>query len=618
MPELKSSPRNSALGKLADLLTRGRNAANEYEIKDWVPLLGGTGVGDLLIGKAPEEVNEWSYGNAPMHVTGGGTGSLIPQTKQGRQQSLADAVFLSQIAPAGGLTRIVKSLPAAVRHGAEGFAHASAAANPSIIKTKGGNWLTGSVENALAGLKRRMDPELEGYARRGQNLMPHEAADVIPKIALNNWIEGPLTKYVKRDMATEGDPVRKLAEQGILHYTPAEGFNSRLIGKRQGVGMPQMGVAKHPLAQSWEGYADAVINAPKAETYQNFGSSNMVGKPGWEWIDKVDPESRVYAINQPSSYRAAEEGIDALGFSHLTDELANALNPESGLPRHLLLTPEQMQQMGMEKAVRHVADINAWRAAQQAEANLARSQSPAVHMVREYTENNPKGLRWVELKPGEILNPAYELKEVKGKNGSYWDLRKPGAPYGHTTYTEREAVLASNREALQDQLKYEGDTMGHCVGGYCDDVLSGRSRIYSLRDAKGEPHVTVETQPMKRGYLPEPSDNPDELIGHRIKQIKGKQNRKPNDEYLPFVQDFVRNHPEGGKWEDVGDFDNTGLKRLADFGDEPMIQAAREKYGEYVTPNEWESIMNPKNFAESGAAQAEPQWQPFAGGYILR
>lgn len=40
-----------------------------------------------------------------------------------------------------------------------------------------------------------------------------------------------------------------------------------------------------------------------------------------------------------------------------------------------------------------------------------------------------------------------------------------------------------------------------------------------------------------------------------IIQIKGKSNRKPNDEYLPFVQDFVRS----GQWSDVGDFGNTGL-----------------------------------------------------------
>jgi hypothetical protein len=62
------------------------------------------GVGDLLLGRAPEEMQEWSYGNAPMRVVGGGTGSLIPQLKTGRAEGLADTAFLgADIAGIGAL-----------------------------------------------------------------------------------------------------------------------------------------------------------------------------------------------------------------------------------------------------------------------------------------------------------------------------------------------------------------------------------------------------------------------------------------------------------------------------------------------------------------------------------
>jgi len=71
--------------------------------------------------------------------------------------------------------------------------------------------------------------------------------------------------------------------------------------------------------------------------------------------------------------------------------------------------------------------------------------------------------------------------------------------------------------------------------------------------------VTIEVEPSlntttieQNGKLVEVPD-PDELP--RIKQIKGKQNRAPNPEYLPFVQDFVKS----GKWSDVGDLQNSGL-----------------------------------------------------------
>lgn len=182
------------------------------------------------------------------------------------------------------------------------------------------------------------------------------------------------------------------------------------------------------------------------------------------------------------------------------------MREDSDLPNALKLKPEDFQQMGIEKAIRHVANINDWRAQQQATANMEMLSGPGVKLVREYPENNPKGLRWVDITHGDD---------------------------------------ESATEALRKQLKYEGDTMGHCVGGYCDDVLEGSTKIFSLRDAKGEPHVTIEVAP---GEQP------------AIVQVKGKQNKAPKAEYLPFVQDFLKKPYHGGEWDpDIGDLGNTGL-----------------------------------------------------------
>lgn len=41
------------------------------------------------------------------------------------------------------------------------------------------------------------------------------------------------------------------------------------------------------------------------------------------------------------------------------------------------------------------------------------------------------------------------------------------------------------------QLQFEGDEMGHCVGGMDSEVESKKANIYSLRDPKGDPHVTM-------------------------------------------------------------------------------------------------------------------------------
>ena len=91
-----------------------------------------------------------------------------------------------------------------------------------------------------------------------------------------------------------------------------------------------------------------------------------------------------------------------------------------------------------------------------------------------------------------------------------------------------------------------------------------------------------------------------------IKQIKGKQNKAPNPEYLPYVQDFVRS----GKWSDVGDLSNTGLIGIDRESD---MAAAFSKLGKepprYVTQDELTNLLKwnrgesplPEGFSQGGA-----------------
>lgn len=478
----------------------------------------------------------------------------------------------------GGLARI------AARMGKDAAPARRGVSN--VIKEKGGNWLTGSVEDALGGLKRPL-----GQAHDRAMFTEEMLAD--PRIArevalrdresvLNSFIDKQLTRYVKNDMATPGDPVRALAERGVLHVEPSRpappstSLGSGVREARAAQGFPQRGAGKSQLARSWEFAADANVVPSGVNEY-----AQTVYKP---WNIRHDP---------------------SLGFDHLIDELSNALNPESGLPRHLLLDPKSMNRVSVPQAVERVAAINAWRAAQKAEADALRANNAATVLHKDYPD---KGFKWVELRTKD--SP---------------DMLSPAQMEDH----------AASISALRDALRYEGDTMGHCVGGYCDDVASGRSRIYSLRDAKGQPHVTVEVRPNKRQaeYDAEvkrrferaindgslmytdlldmaPKDSRQKLLdealahgdwaladlkGNRaadveqdvfdyllehgvgrstatkkllpsltegldqppasIVQIKGKQNRAPNPEYLPFVQDFVKS----GKWSDVGDLQNSGL-----------------------------------------------------------
>jgi hypothetical protein len=561
----------------------------------------------MMLGKSPEEVTEWSYGNAPMQVP---QMTRVPQFKAGRAESLADTLFAAQAA--APVARMAPQAARALAPSAGALALEAAARTGmpvhglGVVKPKGGNWLAGSVENATGALKRENipDPELLRLARENGVNVNEEA--VATNDALRKWIDTKLGRYIKNEMGTPEDPIRALAEQGRLHVDPEQlNFNPEVYGSGWANLEGQTLMAQHPTAKSWEGASDLTINPMKAGSLTPFEKYTEVDP----WLAKVPPETSVYGLSEPSMLSSD------LGFNHMLDELRNAVNPESGLPRELLWKYGDLDKVTVPQAVQRVHDINEWRAAQKAEANAARANNAAAFTHKDY-EDAP--YKWVELKQPETekitelpegwrvledSNNGHKFHYVVNEHGG----TIPGS--GFTGKTHEEAVantikgLNSNREtqALEDALKYEGETMGHCVGGYCPDVLEGKSRIFSLRNKKtGEPHVTIETAPYKTGQWLDkiPEQEYDELLSkykqetgsnstigfpswaskfapveESIVQIKGKANKAPKEEYLPFVQDFVRS----GKWSDVGDYGNTGLIDTENAGS--LMRHMQDVYG---------------------------------------
>lgn len=246
----------------------------------------------------------------------------------------------------------------------------------------------------------------------------------------------------------------------------------------------------------------------------------------------------------------------------------------------------KLAQYDFVRAVKEAAANDARVAREMSKAQAADMASLPVY--KEYDE----GFKWVELRMPEKLTPeqAKGVRPVRAKES--WDPtdgKFPGDDYDvansfvaldaqdkpiTNSYTRELAVGSTPEEAwLAGQLSKEGNTMGHCVGGYCPEVASGDSRIFSLRDSKGQSHVTVEVEPGR------PASREDVIAGRvpnsltigpkgaqftnlpdSIRQIKGKGNRAPNPEYLPYVQDFVRR----GNWGEVRELGNAGLRRLPD------------------------------------------------------
>lgn len=148
---------------------------------------------------------------------------------------------------------------------------------------------------------------------------------------------------------------------------------------------------------------------------------------------------------------------------------------------------------------------------------------------------------WLRGNPG-IDVTHYTLKQAMGACEDWHQVCHLGT--GDEEYSTRHIVYQfpdgwTIQEVPVADLDAEGEKMGHCVGsgGYDDDVESGRSRIFSLRDRKNQPHVTIEAA---RG----PMDTT-ELFSDRgphaeiqIKQIQGKENREPIGKHKARVKEW--------------------------------------------------------------------------------
>lgn len=487
----------------------------------------------------------------------------------------------------------------------------------NVVKPKGGNWLTGSVEKTVKPLKsenRQISPALlEGFEQSAKDATdPLQERSVRrlrehnDEIAINKWVDSNLAGYMKKEMGTPEDPVRALFEkrtqeieanytkdmeksarlkqraeaeqdprkaanftresqriaeeataerelkmQHVAHFPKNEvEFANAWIPEELGVkrlkgGYPTLGMGESPTAKAWETMADQAINVATAAQHTRPLSPTEI-RQGYQstvddnpWLTKLAPDTRVY---YPESTPAD------LGFDHVVDVLRQDV--ASGRIR-----PEQLNKVSMEDAVRRAAEVDLEMARKLNASKAAAREGLPVH--KEY----PEGYKWIQLnKPGAFNAESQAMgHSVKGYE----------PPKGHPDWVEASGDVGSP---------------GYGHGGW-EAIKSGKAKVYSLVNKKGEPHVTVEVKhpeevsdelrykhrdKINEGMSDYFIDNPDAtheealqsvLAGMKndfppsITQIKGKSNRAPNEEYLPYVQDFVR----GGKWSDVGDFHNTGL-----------------------------------------------------------
>ena len=105
--------------------------------------------------------------------------------------------------------------------------------------------------------------------------------------------------------------------------------------------------------------------------------------------------------------------------------------------------------------------------------------------------------------------------------------------------------------------EFEGNTMGHCAGGY------NPGQLLSLWDKKNAPHVTLELVKNKS-----------------IKQIKGKGNAAPVDKYKPYIIEFIKKF----KLKVIGDGRNIGMQEYNKVFYFPDSAEWQKVYKEKIAP----------------------------------
>jgi len=546
---------------------------------------------DLMgIGGAGRALNEISYGDLP--------------------KDAFDAADMALLAPGlagliGAAGRTAKGAGRAAKNLAQSdagyrlanrVAEATGASPLNVIKPGGGNWVhTGTdpifnhldsniaqlIEHDLEKKRKDYSELIDRFGPDNQYLGPvnQQIRQLEADLAERRFTDKNLGKYIRNQMGTESDPIRKAIDQGFYHYNITEATSLQHRGamsQRLGQGFPAQGLATTPAGKNWETLSDLSIN-PRPAGYLLDEDEMGYWLKNNPWMAKLPPEEQVYALDRftrPSH----------LGF----DKLLETLNAEVLAGR---IDPEKVNTVKMEDLVRITHERELERRAELERQMASNRKDLPVH--KEY----PEGYKWVELnKPGSFATESDAMKHsVRG-----YEPEK-----GHPDWVP----LSGN----SGQSNY-----GH--GGW-EAIKSGRAKVYSLIDENGKPYVTVETvrpiaspkvdaaQQKKLDELAkqlgrhptyeEAKKAKEEALNempYNVTQVKRFENDVGPEEYpqRQFVTDFMR-HKNFDLYDIGSDIDNTGLvsylSRLTPAQRETLIAGGND-VPEYLTRQELDELKS--------------------------
>jgi hypothetical protein len=346
-------------------------------------------------------------------------------------------------------------------------------------------------------------------------------------------------------------------EEVIAGMALVNGIQSDPGPEGHGVYLPHIGRGFHTWDKSDQSFKDRIDQTAEALTALAHNSDKNSEKWGEMFPDTKAAYKAIGGylkkatqLQYPTLYRVTKEMLDYLVINY---------------PESYKLFPWAVKQL---KSWLMQVDLRS-------QSNLSGGQYGAAHSMYNVGANHladivgQAGKLLAEMRAENRIPEGFDVNQLDFKGLEDWVAEQNRIKADQAVADEEIAYQwpdgwTIRKVDTEAGLAREGELMGHCVGGYCNQVDVGNSIIYSLRDPKNEPHVTIEfmgksardtsTEEAVGIMQMYPHQHPDALgeddATWNIVQIQGKSNREPVDQYKARIKDwFTHLQTQGAQLE---------------------------------------------------------------------
>jgi hypothetical protein len=646
---MRAQPQNAALGSIAEFLKQTYSPRRTQQMQGTMEFLG--------VPALARTAERLSYGQPITNINKANVPLLPDDTAEA---AMLVAPPLASLAKRVG-TNLVQTAPYVARDIVQ---NVTSPLKSYAVKPKGGNWQPpegrrDSVTMSVNPIKRNpevMSGDLINQAA-GEDLwskmvdlgpsvynsptpwLKENRPDVLDKLygedrlALNKWLDTKLEKYIRNEMGTPDDPIRLAHEQGYSHIpgNAAEELGAWLpddtIKMRREAGYPEEGFAVKRHAEA--GFPEAnEANARKAELWENISDMEITSKPAGyfqeklhvaknfpsivgedkatirmmeqnPWLGKLDRRTPVYKIDRPMDLN------ENLGFGHMADEIENMLDPDSGLPANLRLTPQQLDKVTVKQMVEKVDAINKWRADEAAKAergdmmgNLTATPRLEIPDAQLSFVKEP-GMKWVDI-PATTDASAMKLCTTIGKQAG-WCTQGEGLAKSYGSGDRRLTTLldAEGRPHAQAMVKQNTDEVA-AVEDASAYLTQAQERAYDrhfrqfdqppeldeslewIQENAPEAYKKYESALANQPKLP-PNIIELKPVENAFSSDRAREYTKRDPAYKEKITESVLKFLNAGEWGKVNDLHHYDV---VDLRDPSSVQKALKDVLDYDLPHE--------------------------------